>query len=107
MIIAGLFMWSCSAEKSSHEKLFSEWHEREIKLPDVMTYVCSGYTVDLSDADFTILSYVDSTDCTNCKQKFPIWNEFANSSDSISDVIVSQLVVVHPIVDKEITYFFI
>lgn len=54
----------------------------------------TGDTIDLSEADFTILTYVDSTGCTGCKMKLPLWKEFLNTIDSTHDSDVQFLMVV-------------
>lgn len=72
LTIAGLILWSCSTDKSDYTKLVSEWQGKEIVFPDVMTDLLTGDTIDMSDADFTILTYVDSAGCTGCKMKLPI-----------------------------------
>lgn len=111
LIVIALFMsvlllggCSKSSEMEHYAKLVEYWQGREIKLPDVMTDVLTGDTIDFSDADFTILTYVDSAGCTSCKLRLPIWNEFANSLDSISDANVQFLVVVNSNADIEIAY---
>lgn len=104
LAIAGFILWSCSTDKSDYTTLVAEWQGREIKLPVVMTDVLTGDTINLSEADFSILSYVDSAGCTSCKMKLPIWNEFANLLDSISDATVQFIFVVNSNDDKEISY---
>ncbi len=84
MFLASITLWSCASETDAYARLVSEWQGREIMFPDVMTDVVTGDTIDLSDADFTILTYVDSTGCTGCKMKLPIWKEFFGSLDSIA-----------------------
>ena len=111
LIVIALFMsvlmlggCSKSSEMEHYARLVEYWQGREIKLPEVMTDVLTGDTIDFSDADFTILTYVDSDGCTSCKLRLPIWNEFANSLDSISDANVQFLVVVNSNADKGIAY---
>lgn len=107
LVVVILSVTACGSHAKTDElrTLVEQWQGREIKLPEVMTDVLTGDTIDFSDADFTILTYVDSAGCTSCKLRLPIWNEFANSLDSISDATVKLLIVVNPKVNKEITYF--
>ncbi|MDE6096031.1 MAG: DUF1573 domain-containing protein, partial [Muribaculaceae bacterium] len=45
-------------------------------------------------ADFTIVSYYDSTGCTGCRMKLPFWNEFMNKVDSAKGDNSVELVMV-------------
>lgn len=91
----GLALWSCSSETDAYAKLVSEWQGREIVFPNIMTDVLTGDTIDLSDADFTILTYVDSIGCVSCRMKLPLWKEVINSLDSISDATINVLFIVN------------
>lgn len=73
-----------SSQEDKYAEIVSQWQGREIKLPAVMTDFLTGDTINLDDADFTILTYVDSAGCTGCKMKLPLWNEFIGGIDSIS-----------------------
>ena len=69
-----------------------------------MTHLMTGDTIDLSDADFTIISYVDSAGCTPCKMKLPLWKEFINSFDSVTEASVTMLMIVNPTDEREVSY---
>ena len=69
-----------------------------------MTDFMTGDTIDLSDADFTILTYVDSTGCTQCKMKLSLWKEFLNSLDTICDYNIRFLMIVYPSDLPELNY---
>ena len=63
-IITLFLLLSCSGKTEQEERyaeIVSQWQGREIKLPAVMTDFLTGDTINLDDADFTILTYVDST----------------------------------------------
>ena len=92
----GVALWSCSSETDAYAKLVSEWQGREIVFPDVMTDMITGDTIELSDVDFTILTYVDSLGCSSCKMKLPLWNEFLSQIDSITEYDFNVIMVVHP-----------
>ena len=77
----------------------------EIMFPDVMTDVLTGDTIDLSEADFTILTYVDSTGCTGCRMKLSLWREFLCSLDSVAgERDVNSLMVVNTKDTRELSY---
>lgn len=95
MILFGLILWACVSKKSEYERFVSEWQSKEILLPDVMTDVLTGDTIDLADADFSIITYVDSTGCTSCKMKLSLWNVFLDRINQKSDANVKTVIVVN------------
>lgn len=109
IIFITLLFSSCSnpSNRDILQRIVEEWQGKQIVLPDDMTDLLTGDAIDLSDADFTILTYVDSTGCTGCKMKLPLWKEFLNSIDSISDADVQFLMVVYPSDIQELRYHLI
>lgn len=107
LFIVLLVLAACSgnADRERLEKIVEKWQGKEIVLPDVMTDFLTGDTIDLSDADFTILSYVDSAGCTGCKMKLPLWKIFLDSINSVCDSDVQFLMVVHPSGIKDLKYY--
>lgn len=107
IFIVFLLLSACSgnADRVRLEQIVEKWQGKEILLPDVMTDFLTGDTIDLSDADFTILSYVDSTGCTGCKMKLPLWKIFLDSINSVCDSDVQFLMVVHPSGIKDLKYY--
>lgn len=83
MFIAGFLLLACATGKSDYEKLISEWLGKEIIFPEEMTDVITGDTIDLSEADFTIVTFIDSTGCTGCQMKLPLWTEFIHSLEAL------------------------
>lgn len=75
-------------------RIVEEWQGKEIVFPEVMTDFLTGDTIDLTDANFTILTYVDSAGCTGCKMRLALWNEFLYSLDSITNNRVNFLMVI-------------
>lgn len=69
-----------------------------------MTDLLTGDTIDLSDTDFTIVTYVDSAGCTACKMKLPLWKKFFNSFDTITEATVTMLMIVSPVDEREVIY---
>ena len=71
-----------------------------------MTDVITGDTVDFSNTDFTILTYIDSAGCTGCLMKLPLWNKFLYSLDSITaaDTEINAVIVVNGKDNRELSY---
>ena len=105
-ILLSLLLYSCSktSETEQYAKLVEQWQGKEIIFPDVMTDFLTGDTIDLSDADFTILTYIDSEGCTGCKMKLPLWTEFLYTIDSLSNVNIKSIMVVYPRSEQELKY---
>ena len=107
-IITLFLLLSCSGKTEQEERyaeIVSQWQGREIKLPAVMTDFLTGDTINLDDADFTILTYVDSAGCTGCKMKLPLWREFMNSLDTLhGDATVNSVIVVNTKDEEELTH---
>ncbi len=89
-----LALVACKSDKDRMAEIVEAWHGRKIVFPEVMTDFLTGDTIDLSDADFTIFTYVDSVGCTGCKMKLQVWQEFLNCLDSISNGDVHFIMVV-------------
>ncbi len=107
-IIPLFLLLSCSGKTEQEERyaeIVSQWQGREIKLPAVMTDFLTGDTINLDDADFTILTYIDSAGCTGCKMKLPLWNEFITAIDSVSQYYVNIIMIINQNnKDKEVRY---
>lgn len=85
-----------SSDKARIQGIVEEWQGKQIVLPEVMTDFMTGDTINLTDADFTIFTYVDSIGCTGCKMKLPLWKELLGSLDSVCESDVRFLMVVDP-----------
>ena len=83
-IIISSVIWSCSADSDAYVKLVEKWQGRTIEYPSVMVDVATGDTIDISGADFTLITYIDSAGCTGYRMKLPRWTRFLDSLDSIA-----------------------
>ena len=95
---------ACKSDKDRMAEIVEEWQGREIVFPEVMTDFLTGDTIDLSDADFTIFTYVDSVGCTGCKMKLQVWREFLNSLDSAANSDVRFVMVADGTDVDELSY---
>lgn len=98
LFIIFLVLNSCSdsSERERIQKIVEEWCGKHIELPENMIDFLTGDTIDLTNADFIILTYVDNIGCTACNIKLPIWKNFLNSIDSITELDVKFLMVLSP-----------
>lgn len=99
-----MLFWSCSSDKPEEEKIVAEWLGKRIILPDYVSDALTGDTICLTDADFTILNYVDSGGCTSCNLRLPMWDEFNSSLDTITDYQVNIIMIVNTADENEVKY---
>lgn len=80
---------SCQeSNKEAMLRLVNEWNGREIKFPSRSVFTVQGKdTVDFPfmDADYKVVTYVDSAGCTSCKLQLNRWKELVVEVDSLTD----------------------
>lgn len=105
VFIISSIIWSCSSNNDATLNIVEQWQGRIIEFPSVMVDAVTGDTIDISSADFTILTYIDSTGCTGCRMKLPIWRSFINSLDSLpGDAEVNTIIVINARDEEELKY---
>lgn len=82
-VFAFILLYSLSAcmhdKKQSLSCEVSQWMGRTILYPDDMVFTSLGkdtVPMKIEGYKYAIISYVDSTGCTNCKLQLPKWKEF-------------------------------
>lgn len=99
-----------SCEESREEAMFrlvNEWNGKEIKFPSRSVFTIQGKdTVDFEfgNADYKVVTYVDSMGCTSCKLQLPRWKKLVAEVDSLTDGRVPFLFYFHPKDMKELRY---
>lgn len=108
IILIGLVLAtaSCSGRVDKEKEVLSSLLGREIVIPDslVCRILDTPIDYDMSDADYKIITYIDSSGCTPCRMKLPLWNELINEFKSSEDVEVGFLMILNSEPDKEIIY---
>ena len=101
-----LCLASCAeSDKERLSRLVSEWERKEILFPAHSTFTIQGKdTVDFNfkDADYKIVTYVDSAGCTSCKLQLHRWKQLIAEVDSLTDGGVPFLFYFHPKDRKEL-----
>ena len=99
-----------SCEESREEsmlRLVNEWNGKEIKFPSRSVFTIQGKdTVDFEfgNADYKVVTYIDSMGCTSCKLQLPRWKKLVAEVDSLTDGRVPFLFYFHPKDMKELRY---
>ena len=105
-ICTALLLASCvETEKERINRLVKEWEGKEILFPSHSTFTVQGKdTVDFSfvDADYKVLTYIDSVGCTSCKLQLHRWKEWMAEVDSLTGGSVPFLFYFHPKDMKEL-----
>ena len=93
--------------KGAMLRLVSEWQGKEIKFPARPVFTIQGKdTVNYlyKDADYKVVTYVDSVGCTSCKLQLHQWKKWITEVDSLTGGRVPFLFFFHPKDIKELRY---
>ena len=108
LIIGLSFFVSCQeTERERFTRMVNEWMGKEIRFPEHSVFTVQGKdTVDFAfrDADYKVVSYIDSTGCTSCKLKLDSWKEFIEEVQKQSGKKVSFLFFFHPKDKQELRF---
>lgn len=108
VILALCLFTSChESEKVRISRLVKEWDGRKILFPVGSVFTVQGQdTVDFSfrDADYKVLTYVDSLGCTSCKLQLSRWRQFVEEVDTTVRFRVPFVFYLHPKDKKELRY---
>ena len=105
-----LLAYFCSCQESPEEvalRLVNEWNGKEIKFPSRSVFTIQGkdtVEVEFGNADYKVVTYIDSVGCTSCKLLLPRWKELVTEVDSLTDGKVPFLFYFHPKDMKELRY---
>lgn len=108
LLLAILSLASCKeSEKDTALRLVKEWDGKEIKFPAHSIFTIQGKDTvdfDFKDADYKVVTYVDSAGCTSCKLQLARWKAFIQKVDSIKYGSVPFVFVFYPKNVKELRY---
>ena len=106
-----LCVWMLVSCEESREKamlrLVNEWNGKEIMFPSRSVFTIQGKdTVDFefSNADYKVVTYIDSVGCTSCKLQLTRWKKLVEEVDSLTNGNVPFLFYFHPKDMKELRY---
>ena len=104
-------VWMLASCQESREeamlRLVNEWNGKEIKFPTRSVFTIQGKdTVDFEfkNADYKVVTYIDSVGCTSCKLQLHRWKELVAEVDSLTGGRVPFLLYFHPKDRKELRY---
>lgn len=96
-ILLFISFYSCySVENKEFRNIVNKWSNREILFPDSLHMISNHKVIGIKkrEAEYTIISYVDSTGCTPCKLHLSKWKNFIDEMHyALADSIPLLLVV--------------
>lgn len=111
IVILMMCVWMLASCQESREeamlRLVNEWNGKEIKFPSRSVFTIQGKdTVDFEfkDADYKVVTYIDSVGCTSCKLQLHHWKQLVAEVDSLTGGSVPFLFYFHPKDMKELRY---
>lgn len=110
-IVFCILVFCCFCCKNSEEHniaaLIEQWNGKEIIFPTASTFSKLGSEVSEKgdrNAEFKILTYVDSIGCTSCKLQLSKWKMLIGELDSITNSKLKVLFFMNPKDREEIDY---
>lgn len=107
ILLVSLLLSCKETEKDRIARLVTEWDGKEISFPTHSIFTIQGRdTVDFSfqDADYEVVTYIDSVGCSSCKLQLPRWKAFIHEVDSLTDSPVPFIFYFHPKDMEELRY---
>ena len=110
MLLAVLSLASCKeSEKDTALRLVREWDGKEIKFPARSIFTIQGKDTvdfDFEDAEYKVVTYVDTIGCTSCKLQLHLWKALIEEVDSLTGGSVPFVFHFHPKDKKELQFLF-
>ena len=104
-------VWVLASCQESREeamlRLVNKWNGKEIKFPFRSVFTIQGKDTvdfDFGNADYKVITYIDSVGCTSCKLQLPRWKKLVEEVDSLTNGRVPFLFYFHPKDMKELRY---
>ena len=99
IILTIIALSSCKdSPKDEIARLVKEWDGKEIRFPESPVFTIQGKdTVDFSfrNAEYKVVSYVDSIGCISCKLQLANWAAFIQEVDSLTGRTVPFILCLH------------
>lgn len=83
--------YSCKDRRDDITQLVNKWEDKEIVFPAHSIFTVQGrdtVSFSFSDANYKIVSYIDSVGCTGCKLHLPRWRRFMYEVDTLMNASV-------------------
>lgn len=81
-----LLLTACHSKKREITALVKAWQDKEIILPDTLSFKVQGRDTvypDFFTARYKILNYIDTSGCTSCRTRLYEWTLLQKQTDSL------------------------
>ena len=90
-------MVSCGSGNKEQRDIVTEWIGKKLIITDSLQFQIGDIPIDynFNDADYKIVTYIDSAGCTGCKMRLDRWEEFFNDLKKYPDISVNYLMIIN------------
>lgn len=80
-----VFAGGCADQLADKRAAIAELIGKEVVIPENIIYRVQDIPIDnpLENADYRIVTYIDSTGCTSCRMKLNTWREIISEFKSM------------------------
>lgn len=92
-----LFFISCESKNDRHKKAVESLIGKEIRIPENAECQIQDipFDYDFDDADYKIITYIDSAGCTSCNMKLASRNASIDEFKTLEDIEVNYLLIIN------------
>lgn len=97
LIVLVITTSSCSGRIDKEKEVLSSLLGREIVIPDGLECRIQNTPIDydMSEADYKIITYIDSAGCVPCRMKLSFWNDIIDEFRSLDGIEVGFLMILN------------
>ncbi len=97
---------SCTKSKTEAISVIAQMTGKQIVFPEELTYQVWDKEIEYnpSEADYKIVVYIDSTGCTTCKMKMPLWEKIISDYKSLASKEVNFVMILNTNLTPEFLY---
>lgn len=98
MLILSILFESCKSQNSEQGDMVKLWIGKEIIIPKDLNFQIQGIPIDydFDNADFKIVTYIDSAGCSGCRMKLNEWHQLINKYKSNPEIDVNFVMIISP-----------
>lgn len=97
---------ACKNTVKETQDTIAKMSGKEVVFPEGMTYQIGDREIDYnpSDGDYKIIVYIDSSGCTTCRMKIPVWEQIISEYKHLTDKEINFLMVLNTAPTPEFIY---
>lgn len=97
VLLVLLTIASCTSKYSEQRDMVTKWSGKEILFPSDMQFQIQADSIDYDfvNADYKIITYIDSANCIPCQMRLSLWDNVINEFKSIPDIQINFVMVIN------------